>query len=261
MVRYRLPMLRPYLCSTPILLCALLGPMLAHHAAAAPLDRGAKLCLHPIRLPFDEGEEGERRTNFQRKLVEALNAVSLEVASPEAVDELVSRVRTESGGYFDPLTGSRDERRYLAYREQLARALSDELGCDGQLFASVVLLRARLDGTHAYWDGTSIQVVSTARGLLEGGFSGWVGALSLWLDVLDLEGHQVAFRSAGIETLVSLAVIREQDLLPRDRWLTDEARIDAAIASALGINGSGLRGRGRPALPWKIAPSETGGRR
>jgi hypothetical protein len=77
--------------------------------------------------------------------------------------------------------------------------------------------------------------------------SGWVAAFSLWLHVYDLEGNDLAFRSAGIESLVSLAVLRDQDVLPEDVWLTNLDKVDAAIRSAIGPNGEALRLRGTPA--------------
>jgi hypothetical protein len=159
-------------------------------------------------------------------------------------------VRKESGGFFDPATGEYDTGRRLAYRERLAGALRSELGCDARLHASVASLRARFTNGTASWDGTKQQVSSTGRivlNVLAGvSESGWVSALSLWLHVTDLEGKNLAFRSAGIETPVSLAVMEDQDLLPEDRWLTDPARLDAAIESALGPNGASLRERGTP---------------
>ena len=76
--------------------------------------------------------------------------------------------------------------------------------------------------------------------------SGWVSAFSLWLQVTDLAGKNVAFRSAGIETPVTFAVVEDQDLVPEDRWLTDEVRFGDAIRSALGPLGEALRLHGRP---------------
>jgi hypothetical protein len=150
----------------------------------------------------------------------------------------------------DPATGERDVRRHRDYRERLARALGTELGCDARLHATVASLRARFANGTASWDGTKQQVSSTGRivmNVLAGvSESGWVSALSLWLHVTDLEGNDLAFRSAGIETPVSLAVLEEQDLLPEDLWLTDPARLDAAIESALGPHGASLREHGTP---------------
>ena len=89
--------------------------------------------------------------------------------------------------------------------------------------------------------------MSTGRVLL-GGLNerGWVAALSLWIRMTDLEGDEIAFRSGGIEPLVSLAVLRDKDRLPEDRWLRDSGRLDGAIRAALGPGGRRLRDAGTP---------------
>jgi len=203
-----------------------------------------------VKIPVDEDEAEERRSNIEEKLIQALEGASFSVADPKAVRDLVERVRAESGGFVDPVTGQRDEPRYLRYSDRLATALHDELDCDGQLTARVVLVRARFAAGMAKWDGASIQVISNGRAVLQvlGGVyeTGWVNALSLWLEVLDLEGNGLAFRSAGIETLARFAVLRDVDSLPEDLWLTDTEKIDASIASALGNGGISLREQGTP---------------
>jgi hypothetical protein len=215
-----------------------------------PLGEGAKLCLYPLELPFSEGQAEKRRPALEKKLVDAFGAASFTLADSAAVKALEERVRTDAGGYIEPAFGWRDGPRYLAYRERLAQALRDELGCDGQLFASVVTLRAWFANGVAHWDGTDQQVSSTGRQVMNAlaGVEerGWVSAFSLWLHVTDLAGEDVAFRSAGIETPVQFAVVEEKDVVAEDRWLTDEARLDAAIASALGPNGDALRQHGTP---------------
>jgi len=221
---------------------------LAGSAKPEPLDRGSKLCLYPVTIPIDEDESPERRDAIEKKLVAALEAASFELTDPVSVRELADRVKTESGGWVDPVTGRRDESRHQAYRAKLAAALREDLECDAQLVAQVVPVRASfLNGT-AKWDGTSQRVSSTGRivvnvlaGVTE---SGWISAFSLRLWVLDLEGDDLAFRSAGIETLVKLAVLKDRDLLPEDHWLKDEVKIDAAIESAIGPSGRALRERG-----------------
>ena len=229
------------------ILCIMLLPDSANSEA---LDPGSTLCLHPVQIPVDEEDAGERRSNIEEKLTQALKGASFSVADPNAVRDLVERTRAESGGFIDPLTGQRDEPRYLRYRNRLATALHNDLNCDGQLIAQVVLVRARFAMGFAYWDGASIPVISTGRAFMQviGGVyeTGWVNALSLWLEVLDLEGNGVAFRSAGIEPLVQFAVLRDVDSLPDDLWLTDTEKINAAIALALGDGGVSLREQGTP---------------
>jgi hypothetical protein len=70
---------------------------------------------------------------------------------------------------------------------------------------------------------------------------GHVRALSLRLRVLDLEGTQIAFRSAGIEAIVKLSATSEGDTLPEEQWLTTTERLGSSICSALGDHGERLR--------------------
>jgi hypothetical protein len=79
---------------------------------AEPLAKGAKLCLHPLSLPFSESEAEARRPELERRLVDALAAASFEVAESPAVGALEQRVREEMGGFVDPALGVRDPERY-----------------------------------------------------------------------------------------------------------------------------------------------------
>lgn len=247
--------------------CALEACLVALAAGvsmADPLVEGSKLCLYPVQLPLAESDEGERRSILERKLSAALSAASFGLADPAAAEALRERVKRESGGFIDPATGERDAVRYLVYRQRLAAELRSQLGCDAQLYALVVPVRASFGAGVASWDGASEQVSSTVRialSLLAGvPERGWVKALSLWLHAMDLEGNDLAFRSAGIETLVQFALLEDRDLLPEDRWFTDAARLDAAIESALGSSGASLRGLGTPARAEPVTQRRRGSR-
>jgi hypothetical protein len=236
---------------------------LADAAVAVPLEPGSKLCLLPMDLPFEDKAGDERRAKLEQRLRDELTAAAFEVPDPQAVSDVVKRIETETGGFIDAATGQRDPERYHAFREKRAAALRNELGCDAEMKARVVILRAPFSGSTARWDGASDSVSSTGRVVLQaiGGVieSGWVAALSLWLHATDLDGNDLAFRSAGIETLVSLAVVHDKDVLPEDAWLTNAEKIDVAIRSALGVNGDGLRRKGAPggsAVPKSDAPAE-----
>jgi hypothetical protein len=228
-----------------------LAALAASPAASAPLEPGTKLCLYPVGVPLDEKAGEGRRAAIERQLVAALKAASFEVADPPAVRALRKRIFEEESRLFDPATGERDRVAYERALAKLALALREELGCDAQLAANVAIVRAPFAGGTAAWDGTSQQVASTGRVILSalGGVveSGWVNAFSLWLRVAELNDDPIAFRSAGIETPLQLAVVKDQDLVPQDLWLQDVGRIEAAIQSALGPGGSALRAAVRAA--------------
>ena len=234
-------------CAVVVAIAAVAG---VDGAAAEGLRAGATLCMRPMRLPFRTDEGGVRRAAIGRHVHDGLVAASFRVVAPAAVAAVLERELVASGGFVDPLTGTRDTGRFAAYQARTRNALGRELGCDAQLTASIVPIQAPFQAGVARWDGTSQRVSSAGRivlsilgGMLE---SGWVGAFSLWLLAQDLAGEDLAFRSAGIETLVQLAVLEDKDLLPEDRWLADGAKLDGAIRSALGPGGRALLEEGQP---------------
>jgi hypothetical protein len=228
-----------------------LALLAASKAGGAPLEPGTRLCLYPVGVPLEEKAGEARRAAIEGQLVAALRAASFEVADPPAVRALRKRIFEEESHLFDPATGERDPIAYERTLTKLAHAFREELGCDAQLAANVAIVRAPFAGGTASWDGTTQQVASTGRVILGalGGVveSGWVNAFSLWLRVADFHDESIAFRSAGIETPLQLAVVKDQDLVPQDLWLQDAGRIEAAIQSALGPGGSALRASVREA--------------
>jgi hypothetical protein len=240
------------------ILAVFLAALASSAAAGGPLDPGATLCLHPLAVPLDEKNGEERRAAIELRLAEALRAASFEVPDPAAVGALRKRVFDETGSAVDPATGERDQAVFAARQEKIAQALATEFGCDAYLIAGVATVRAGFVNGTASWDGAKQQISSTGRIVLQvlGGVaeSGWVKAFSLWLRVLDPGDQEIAFRSAGIETPLQLAVVKDEDLVPEDHWLSDMTRIDAAIQSALGPGGVALREQSN-LTPRKPAPA------
>lgn len=231
---------------------AALGPLLALPPIgghANPLASGSRLCPYPVVLPLSESEAEKRRPHFRELLEASFLAASLTLADPASVAAIEERVRGEVG-FIDPATGMRDVALHRDYQERLAMALEEELGCAGQLTISVMTVHAPYAYGVARWDGVSRTVSSTGRRVMNAlagvHESGWVSAFSLWIEVADLLGNSVAFRSAGIETLVHFAVLEDKDLVPEDVWLTDRTSLNEAIRSALGQEGRALRSDGKP---------------
>jgi hypothetical protein len=230
--------------------------VLASPSLGEALRVGAKLCVYPVRLPLEEEAGAERRDAIQAQLSAALKAASFELGDLESVTELRKRVFDEALR-FDTATAELIPEAHERALDALERGLR-ELGCDAQLVPGVSIVRASFVGGTAAWDGTRQQVSSTGRIFLSalGGVmeSGWVNAFSLRLYVADLRDRTIAMRSAGIETPLQLAVLKDQDLVPDDLWLKDSARIEAAIQSALGPGGSALRGAERKLATESPAP-------
>jgi len=218
------------------------GPVLAFVLAATvlllfPIDAAAaRLCFLPLSLPFDE--EDERFGMVEDKITNVFESAGFETTDSESVREAYEPVNEEWGEVFDPLTGRILGDKQARFEQEVGRAYRDALGCDALVRVSLALVRAQYSMPIATWDGTTRQVMSTGRtiltALLGQSQSGWVSALSIWIHLMDLEGNDIGFRSAGVEPLVEISISRDLDKLPEDRWLVDEERLDGAIDSALG---------------------------
>ena len=205
-----------------------------------------RLCIQSVALPFPA--EDPRFAMLEEKIAGVFRAGSFAVTGSAATQEMAERVDETWGEIFDPYSGRVVAEKKAQYDRELARGFREELDCDGRVRIAVVSVRARFYNYVASWDGVRHQVMSTGRAILMalGGVheSGWVAALSLWVHLMDPEGNDIAFRSAGIEPLVQFTVLRGTDKLPEDRWLQDIGRLDEAIASALGPGARRLRDQG-----------------
>jgi hypothetical protein len=218
----------------------LAGVSLCADSAAEPAPE-AVICLCEAKLPEDLHD---RRAQVEAQLSGVLRKLGFRVVEVAAVAPIVERVERESGGSVDPLTGGRDWGRLHAFERALGRALRDELGCTALMEPTVVALVIEWNYGRAYWDGVSAMVVTASRIAYQGGIhaydSGYVGALSLWLELRDLDGRELRFRSGGIELLAQLDTNGWQ-YMPKEALLTHPERLQVAVERAVGLTGQWLR--------------------
>lgn len=231
------------------LACALAG------TALAPTALGLELCMLPAATPFEKSDE--RVARVEQMLTDHLAGASIRISSSAEVQKLLDDVDARSGAIFDPATGRIDAERNEAFLDDIERSVRERFGCDGFVRVGLAQVLAWYNGVSANWDGQRAQVNSGARiagqvllAALGGVIlyeEGWVGALSLFVEVETLRFEDVAFRSAGIETLQDFSISRGHDLLPPDRWLRDDDVLKKSIEKALGEKIELLETRGRPA--------------
>ena len=223
-------------------------------AAPSVAAAGPSLCMLPSLFPF--AEDDERRSGLEARTAERFARAGIRLEGSAEVMKILKRVDERSGAVFDPATGQIDAAKHANYQDDIERSVVESLGCIGFVRLSLRRVIARYDGETAFWDGARIKINSTPRMLLQAlaGYQewGWVPALSLWIDVTDLQRRDVAFRSAGIEPIHDFSVSRGTDLLPEDQWLRDQARVDQALDRALGENLDYLKKDG---LPTGVVPA------
>lgn len=217
--------------------------------------------MTPAHFPF--AEDDPRRGRVEALVIQKLAASGVSAVASEQVRPILEQVDERSGEIVDPATGRLDEARDETYRADLERTIRAELACTGFISLGLLQVTAWYDGQSAVWDGHHARVNSTGRiatrmalSVLAGAYiseTGWVPALSLAVHVQDLRSRDVAFRTAGVEPLMSFSHSRKQDLLPEDRWLVDTAALERAVDSALGDDLVGLKTEGLPAVPTNVA--------
>jgi len=220
---------------------ALLGVV---RVEAGPLDPGARLCLQRPGLPIENASTDPRTADLEARLTKALRDAGYAIPEPASVNAALERAVEPLPGSVDPHTGRRDAARYAARQGAIGQALR-ELDCDARVLAEVVPVWAFFNNGFVKWDGRNQRVSTSGRIWLNvlGGVQefGHVRAFSLWLRVLDLEGNEIAFRSAGIESIVQLSASNDGSPRPPEQWLTATKRLDSAIRSALGEQAERLR--------------------
>lgn len=223
----------------------------------------ATLCMLRAYLPFEE--EDDRFALVEAETARRFERAGFSIVPSEEVMAMFDRIDEEFGEIYDPLDGRILPERLEEFEAALAAGFRDEMGCDARLRASLVVVRARYANYGASWDGVSRQVNSTGRAVLMAlagvHESGWVQASSLRIELADVEGELVGFRSAGVEPHVAMSISRSLDKLPPDRWLRNDELVQDAFDQALGPAAEKMRDAGRPLgridlsrLAWPSTP-------
>ena len=197
------------------------------------------LCVLPLQS--ESSVDSQRLGELEAILLAALRYHGFEAVDPETSLAAYDRVRRESGGFYDPLTGERDSARFEAFQDALARRLGPELGCQGFLLPRIVFVTAPWHSGLASWDG--------AREKIPGGASllGRVAALSLWVSIRSFGERVLYFRAAGIQLTARLQQkgffsTPQFEPIPPGELLRDDGRFRTAVRAALASLGS----RGSP---------------
>ncbi|HEB89731.1 MAG TPA: hypothetical protein ENI85_09185 [Deltaproteobacteria bacterium] len=173
-----------------------IGPM-TPKLPDGPSGSPSRFCVDHVSSPIDPSEDDDRLPAFEKSIGEVLRARGFEVVGAEALNETWKRVFEEAGDLFDRHTGEKDPERYQAARRAALAALHDERGCDFMMIPEIMAVSAAWNYGIVRWDGA---VYPFEKGLLPGHDSyGYVGALSLHLNIYDLEGELVYFGTGGIQ--------------------------------------------------------------
>ena len=151
-------------------------------------------------------------------LIEAeLTAAGIRVVSADEYSDVWDRILRQMGGFFDPVTGERDEVKFQATRRELLRELRGRFGTAVMLYSELQIVEAEVADGVAKWDGTS-QLVIGGDSRIERRFAdtfeqdmfgsnlyGTIGAVSLVLAIDGTEGEELYRSFGGVEVLSTAA--------------------------------------------------------
>ncbi|HYC55912.1 MAG TPA: hypothetical protein VEL28_13340 [Candidatus Binatia bacterium] len=173
----------------------------------------------------------DRVVTFEQVLAARLADAGFKVVDANVTTAFRDRELRKLGGWYDPVTGARDEARYSRLRADVAKAMSAELGCQAVVRPYLGVVRSNWRNGVARWDGVSDQVAGGATL----GAHGWASAMSLWLSIHDLASdRELYFRSGGIQLLAGkIKGGSGWTALPESRLLAAPERNRQAVDLAL----------------------------
>jgi hypothetical protein len=141
---------------------------------------------------------------------------------------------TEMSGFYDPVTGVRDEEKVKVVRMQMYRELKAKFNIDAMLFSDIAVVPAKLDSDRARWDGASETAATKKfwKAVLGISHSGTVPALSLRVMLSDTDDRDLYENAGGIQVLAKAGVGGLQNV-PRAQLFADEERNLRAVHLAL----------------------------
>ncbi len=193
---------------------------------------GSLILLLPVVQPYPQLSEGDTYTRNQ--LAIQLRALGYRVAILDdgSFDKIWREEVASEGGLFDPTTGERNGKAYLAALTSLTSRVCQEAGCDLVLHHRLVSRRAEFKGAAAEWDGQRRTAVFTKTAGLQQELRGSTAAISVELTGISPRSGAAFVVFAGASLPYTFDAYDVKADLRADLFKTD-AEIGEAVALAI----------------------------
>lgn len=165
-------------------------------------------------------------TQFENVIEDKLRAAGLSVVPASEYAEIWDRIAGETGGFFDPYTGERDEESFQTAAGRLRTELVERFDPDAFLYPEIWEVEAPFSVGEAYWAGVTQSVTGG------GGYSGDVLATTLLVAIQDTSGNELYTKEAGIQVLEYM-LQGEFTRLNSEQLFGDSTFVPAAVSRAL----------------------------
>jgi hypothetical protein len=192
------------------------------------------VALTPVGMPGGIENEDAIKTKFEALVTAKLQEGNFRVIRSEEYGTIWKEMTEKLGGFFDPLTGKRDEQKYKTVREHTLRELATKTGADAVMGIAVSVVRVNFGANVASWHGTRQDLVpgGAFTAYLIGGSSGTVPALSLFVALSDIHGTDMYSNAGGLHVLSKISAGRFVEV-PQAELFADEDRNRKAADIAL----------------------------
>lgn len=195
------------------------------------------IALASVAVPADLERADEVRSQFEQLISEFLQEAGFEVIPSTESTQLWESMQTQLGGFYDPVTGKRDEAKFEAARKHTLGELRDRYGADAVLHPTISVVMAKFDDTHAYWCDASQAIKGGgtwfAEALAGVSSSGSTPALCLGVVIEDTSGSDLYIDYGGIEVLERMSFTEGLQPVPREELFDEDERNREAVALAL----------------------------
>lgn len=197
------------------------------------------IALAPVAVPEGLEDPQPVKAMFASLIEAKLREAGFSTVPSAEYAEIWKRMTEKVGGYFDPVTGKRDESKFKALRKHCLRELSTKYNANAVVYPEIRFVKANFSGNTASWHGTSESVKVPTEGVLQallsggGGHYGTLAALSLVVTIKDMDEVEMYVNPGGIQVLARVSSRGKFVPVPPNELLVNEERNGAAVDIAL----------------------------
>lgn len=209
------------------------------------------IVLAPVVPPPGVAVSAAAAAGIDSVIEQQLREAGFRVVPAVEYGKIWDRILRQMGGFFDPVTGERDEDKFTAARRELLRELQGRFETQVVLYAELEVVDAFVENGLAEWDditqriGRNNTIDARFRGSFDRGEfgdrdDGVVSAVSLVLAVDGADGTEMYRNFGGLEVLSV-----PDDSAPAGPFVlvAEAERVSVSVGIALGPLLRGMRAR------------------
>ncbi len=203
------------------------------------------IALAPINLTAKERPQDLIAASdyIERVLTQRLERSGFQVIPPAQSWGVYDTLALNTQNKYDASTGEPDPAVMPGLKAAFARQMAERHGADAVLFPEVLLVRAKIQGSTAKWDGVQEPVSVGLRdetGVSESNIPDALAALSLAVELVTRTGETLYEAQAGMEYLEPLKRSQQTPVLFRGQFekegmLQEPARVERAVLLDLDV--------------------------